>query len=164
MKKKLLFIALVAGCLALCSFKMYDWVTYKSEDTKFQAEFPVTPTVKKEVQENGTSYNISVETEETIFSVYASVFQTDRDSSPESLNNIFNSFKDVLKATAESKTTFELDGQQGLEAKVKGEDIYINYRLLVVDNIVYQITATGSKDYLPADDVTKFFDSFKLLK
>jgi len=145
---------------------------FYSEDGKFKASFTGTPEVSNEsiptevgnIEMFMFMYEKSAtEIELLAYSDYPSalVEASDKDQMlQDAKDGAVNNLGAII--VEEKKITYK--GYKGLEFKANSSQIYVNYKIFLVKNRLYQIAIMRDGSFASKENVDKFFDSFELIE
>jgi len=145
---------------------------YHSVDGKFKVNFTGTPKVSNEkvptevgdIEMFMFMYEKSLtEIEMIAYSDYPSaiVAVSDKD---EMLNGAKEGALSNLEAVIKEEKQITYKGHKGIEFKANSSQYYVNYKIFLVNNRLYQIALMRDGSYATQSNVDKFFNSFELLE
>ncbi|MFK7785653.1 MAG: hypothetical protein AB8B56_11085 [Crocinitomicaceae bacterium] len=157
-----LFVLLI-GASSLAPAKKYK---YTSDEAKFSITFPKEFNTSEEVQENYKSVQAQAMSDEMVFLAIYTIHEEDITQNEELSEISFDAFMEGLNGTPNGKTTWKVKKNSGLksEYEVSEKNLVGEYRVILVGQIQYQVTAVSPKGSWDDKKAEKFFKSFKLKK
>lgn len=141
-------------------------VKYSSSEAKLSITFPGDFETTEQFKESYKSVKTQAVVDGVIyFSIYT--VHDNEMSDPEALAKVsLDAFNDGLDGEITEESTWKVNKQNGLQAmiKVPGQDLVGEYRVVILDQIQYQITVVAPEESWDAKKAKKFFKSFKVKK
>ncbi len=151
-----------------------DWVTYRSPDGAFTAEFPAAPTKETKTIETDigkipyTTVMAELYDGQVAFGVAYNVYPEEiRQANPQSvLDGARDGATESLKGKLVGETRLTIDGYPGREftiVKEKGDEkMFFHARIFLIDRRLYQLQVVRVGEH-PVDiaDVVRFMAQFK---
>ena len=159
-----LILILFIGVSSLAPAKKYK---YTSEEGKLSVTFPSDYSTSEETQEKYKSVQAQAISDEMVFLAIYTIHEEDITQSKEQLSEIsFDAFMEGLNGTPTGKTSWKVKKNSGLKSayEVPEKDLIGEYRVVLVGQIQYQITAVSPKGSWDEQKAQKFFKSFKVKK
>lgn len=140
--------------------------TYSTEEGKFSIKFP--NEIKEEIEESETSKAVKVScalNEQTFLASYT-LHKIQMENHDEMEEFAIESFGNAIKGTTKFTAEWKLKNHSGLIAQYEMEEqgVRVDYRVLLVDQIQYQLIVLAANDNFDEELASKFFKSFKLKK
>lgn len=165
--KRILFggslLILLIGVTSLAPAKKHK---YTSSEAKLSVTFPSefkTDIVNKVDYRSVKTQAIS---EEMVFLVIFSEHGSDMGDTEELAEVSLGAFLEGVEATSKNKTSWKVNNSSGLKSTFEApeKDLIGEYRVVLIGQIQYQITAVSSKEAWDEKKAKKFFKSFKIKK
>ncbi|MDG1333200.1 MAG: hypothetical protein P8P74_12775 [Crocinitomicaceae bacterium] len=166
MKRIIFGSALLILLIGVTSLAPSQKHKYKSKEAKLSVTFPAEFETSTETKSNYTSVKTQAIVDEMIFLLIHSEHESDV-SDHEGLAEIsLNAFMDGIGTTPTEKSKWLVKKNSGLKATfdVEDKDLVGDYRVILVGQIQYQITAVAPKSAWDEEKAMKFFKSFKVKK
>jgi len=166
MKRIIFSSALLILLIGVTSLAPATKYKYTSEEANLSVTFPAEFTTSEESNENYKSVKTQAISDEMVFLAIYTVHDADV-SEQEKLSEIsINAFMEGLNGVPEGKTTWKVKKNNGLQSKfeVPEKDLVGDYRVVLIGQIQYQITAVSPKSSWDKKKASKFFKSFKVKK
>ena len=169
MKKEALFLfffAIISSPFCLAQ----KWVKYENKTARFSTEFPQEPKEEIEDDETGKAYTATLSVDGYIFMSSALIHKTNL--SVEGLTQeamaqtSLDAFEKALGATKVTKKNYYIRSNTGLDAEIEvpGFDNPILYRIIVIDQIQYQVVVMKKEGKAKIGKMKKFIGSFRIVK
>jgi LSD1 subclass zinc finger protein len=146
-----------------------DWKPFASQEGKFSALFPGTPTQTSSNDRQGTTtYTIMVElnAQKTAYMVMYNDMPAGVTEATSKF--LFDTVAKNFGPAVKKKKDIKLDGHPGIELELEQlqdrDIIAITDRIYLVDRRMYQVMASAAKDKKDPAQFAEFLDSFKLRK
>jgi hypothetical protein len=144
------------------------WSRYSFKDAKFSIEYPVEPVTETKTDDIGKTITTKLVDGNTIYMATAIIHKTNlnvKGLSQESLAKAsMDAFADALGATKVTRKKYYYKKDVGLDAIMESNEFEspIYYRIIVVEQIQYQIVVMTSSGKEDKGGRKKFLGSFKL--
>lgn len=139
-----------------------DWTDYTSAKYKYSAKFPGKTTEKDQGKLNIVMFEKDASTAYTVITSSLGV-NVAPDATARVLDATRDGFVKGANGTLVDEKKITVGKYPGREINVKTiGGAYMRARLYLVNDILYQVIAGGSKELVGNADTTKFMDSFKL--
>ena len=145
---------------------------FHSEDGKFKIIFSgepthtpeIIPTEIGDIKMHMFMYEKSItEAEMVAYNDYPSAM-VDLVDADQMLQDAKKGSVESLGATITEEKVITYNGHKGLEFKANSSQYYVNYKVFIVKNRLYQIALMRDGSYAVQDDVDNFFNSFELIE
>jgi hypothetical protein len=164
MKAQLLFLLIVLIGIA----QPLDVVaqTYKSKEGKCKVKFPATPKEETKSKTNATTVKISCKKDDQVYFVGYTLHEIKIIDHKDMAKVSLEAFIENTGGAAISQSEWIVKGNSGLKATINLEDknALIEYRVVLIGQLQYQIAVTATKDDYDSDMAAKFIKSFKVTK
>jgi hypothetical protein len=166
MKRLTLMSVLVLLLIGASSLAPATKYKYTSDEAKLSVTFPAEFSVSEETKEKYTSVQVQAISDEMVFMVIYTVHTEDISESAELSEISFDAFMDGLEGTPKVKSPWKVKKYSGLQStfEVPSKDLVGDYRVVLIGQIQYQITAVSEKKSWDEKKAKKFFKSFKVKK
>lgn len=166
MKRILLSSALLVLLIGITSLAPSAKVKYSSSEGKLSAIFPGEFSTSEDVQDTYKSVKTQAMADDMVYFVAYTIHDIEMTDVDELTQVSVEAFAEGLEGEVTSQTAWKVNKSNGLQAQieVKGSSLKGEYRVVIIGQIQYQITAIAPVDSWDAKKASKFFKSFKVKK
>lgn len=166
MKRILFSSALFVLFVGMTSLAPTAKFKYTSAEGKVSAVFPGEFTTSEEVQETYKTVKTQAMVDDMVFFVAYTIHEIEMTDVDELTRVSVDAFIEGLVGTVTEDATWKVKKNNGLQAKFAVEESGLvgEYRVVIIGQIQYQITAVAPKDSWDAKKASAFFKSFKVTK
>ena len=163
--KRLIFASallfLLVGITSLAPAPKYK---YSSDEGKLTVTFPGEFETSEEQKETYKSVKTQAVVDDMVFFVGYTIHESDMADTDELTKVSLDAFINGLNGVVSEETTWKVKKNSGLKAlfNVSDNGLKGEYRVVIIGQIQYQITAVSSVDAWDEKVAQKFFKSFKL--
>lgn len=139
---------------------------YSSSEGKISVTFPAEFSVSQNEDTDVKTVKIQSQSDEMVFfvsyTIHANVLTDHEGLAKESLD----SFNEALGGEISEESVWKVNGQNGLQARlnIPTNELTGIYKVVLIDQMQYQVTAVGPKSNWDEKKAQKFLKSFKVSK
>ena len=139
---------------------------YTSEEGKFSIKFPGEYAVEIDDNEKAKTVKPMCTLNGQTYLASYTLHQTEMIDHDEMEEISVDSFGEAIQAELLSKSVWQVDEQSGIIAffKIADADIKVEYRVMLVEQLQYQVIVLAANSDYDEGLAAKFFKSFKLLE
>ena len=166
MKRIIFGSALLLILLGATSLAPTTKIKYSSVEAKLTVTFPAEFSTTEQVEESYKSIKTQALLDGMVFFVIYTIHENDM-TDPEGLAKIsLDAFSGGLESTITEESAWKVNKKNGLQAllEVPEKELVGEYRVVILDQIQYQITVVSPKSDWDEKKAKKFFKSFKVSK
>lgn len=167
MKKQLAILFVLTLMIAPLSTQAQKWVKYENSQAKFSVSFPNDPDEKVEESDKGKSFTATASLDGMVFMASALIHKTNlnvKGLTQETMaKTSLDAFEKALGASKVSRKNYYSKNDVGIDAEIEvpGYDNVVLYRVIVIDQIQYQVVVMKKSGKAKKGDMKKFINSFR---
>lgn len=166
MKRILFSSTLLVLLIGITSLAPAAKFKYASTEGKVSATFPAEFSTSEDLQDTYKSVKTQAMDGDMVFFVAYTVHDIDMTEVDELTKVSVDAFVEGLQGEVTSQAAWKVNKSNGIQAKieVKNQSLIGEYRVVIIGQIQYQITAIAPEDSWDSKKAGKFFKSFKVKK
>ena len=166
MKRIIFSSALLLLLVGVTSLAPTTKANYSSSEAKLSVTFPGEFTTTEQVEESYKSVKTQAIIDDMVFFVNYTMHDNEMTDSEGLAKVSLTAFIEGLEGEVSEENTWKVNKKNGLRAifNAQGNSLTGEYRVVILDQIQYQITVVAPKESWDAKKAKKFFKSFKVKK
>jgi hypothetical protein len=139
------------------------WEKHYSENGKFEIKIPGLVEENVLSEETTTTYKFHLQGGETEYLATGTVHEYNLDIDSLDLETVsLESFAETVKGNIAQKSAWKVGKYSGIKAIIENDQLYIDYRILIIGNMQFQVVAYAPPGKFDTKSAGKYFKSFKL--
>lgn len=143
------------------------WYSFSSATGKFKMKFPAKPEISETKKDEATTYKAVAQAGSSTYFVGFTVHEIEMVEPYELAKVSLGAFNETLGGTVKEESDWNFKGNRGIQAKIAvsaQQNMLIEYRVLLVGQIQYQLVVIAPDNDFDSKTAGKFYKSFKLMK
>jgi hypothetical protein len=141
-----------------------DWIKYFSKPGFVEIYFPVQYDNNFQETADGKTTTVSAKNGGTEYLLIWTILKDNAPTGYDASKTAMSKFKDSYKGEIKEEDKFKMEKTEGVEALIliPDKNLTLNYKVIIVNKIMYQIAVFSPTATINKKDVSKFMKSFDI--